>query len=158
MVLARRTFAPRMVRFLVNLLMIPGVLLTQLAAVPHAHAFDASEATHEGHPHFHFHLSFGNPARESVEVRACSSIACSTPIVSESAPPADHDADAVYVETTTASPDREKPLFAAFQLSSCPLFVVPAVANHCSTSRQRAERSRRLSSCPLYVQFRALTI
>ena len=149
-----------MVRFLVNLLMIPGVLLTQFAAVPHAHASGAHGSSHEEQPHFHFHLRFslGDPTAV-VETRACSGSGCSTSIVADPSPLTDHDADAVYTETATASPERHKQFVAELLALARPLGFAPAFdLDRAPAQRPHAEPVRLPAPCPLYVRYLALTI
>lgn len=144
-----------MLRFVVNLVLIPGVLLAQFAAVPHAHADDASETAHHDHPHFHLHL-FGAGGERSA-LRACCDATCGEQ-GAESAPAPDHDTDAVYVESATASPDREKPF--------APLFWTEPGPPACAASAPGAQLAWRHAPaltpsrphCPLYVLYRALTI
>lgn len=144
-----------MVRLIVNLLLITGLLLTQFAAVPHAHAAGSSGTAHEGQPHFHFHL-FG--PNDSAEPRACRESGCTEHDRAEPALPWDHDADAVYVESTTAAPEREKH-FAPESLAEPTLVWPPLLQDtHSPVTTQTDDRARPSSNCPLYVRFLTLTI
>ena len=145
-----------MVRLLANLLLIPGILLTQFAAVPHVHAVGSVGTVHEGHPHFHVHLfgsndfAGGSPARCECDRSGPSDRA-------EPAPPWDHDANAVYVESTTASPEREKH-FAPVFFADPVLARLPHLRDARAAAHRPATGPRIVTRCPLYVRFLALTI
>ncbi|AWM37292.1 hypothetical protein GobsT_47600 [Gemmata obscuriglobus] len=145
-----------MVRLFVNLVLIPCLLLTQFAAVPHAHAGGSTGTSHEGHPHFHFHLFGSDPATDGL--RACFDAECADTASARSAPPWDHDADAVYVESTTASPEREKHLAPEFIAELAPALVPLLRDTDAPVAPRLDDRIHLPVRCPLYVRFLALTI
>lgn len=148
-------------RLIVSLLMIPGVLLTQFAAVPHTHASGQHEPTgHQSHPHFHFHLFRPTESARNVPIQ-CTSPACSAPQIGTDNAPPDHDSDAVYVESATATAEREKPRADVHCATPLPVFLFSVRDLEPRARLRPLSRSAAAHTsvrCPLYVRFLALTI
>lgn len=153
-----------MARLIVSLLLVPCVLLTQLAAVPHAHGAETHhETSRETRPHIHFHLfSPVGLLRESAAApNECSAPGCVAPTMVDGTVPWDHDADAVYVEGAAATAERDKQIADELRAAQ------PAIGLWRPHDRETVLRARPRSDgahvrfparCPLYVRFLALTI
>lgn len=149
-----------MPRITLSLLLIPGVLLTQFAAVPHAHGADHEPHPGHQHPHFHFH-QFSPSGTHRGTNPACCCAAPGAPVQVLTAPdgdPPDHDADAVYVEAGTAVPERLDHGRTAAQPFAAPAPPQPLDFLGCVVTRPIPPPDRAAARCPLYVRHLTLTI
>lgn len=155
-----------MPRTILTLLLIPGVLLTQFAAVPHAHGGGPDQPpTHHSHPHFHFHQL--NPAKSVCELaaaRCCSILDSAVPVVpfmsaEAGDAPRDHDEDAVYVEVSPGAPERvEHDGGESQRFGAPPALLLPLDFLVCVLTRPEPPPVARATVSPLYVRYRALII
>ncbi|MBP3957114.1 hypothetical protein J8F10_17760 [Gemmata sp. G18] len=157
-----------MARLIVTLLLIPGVLLTQLATAPHVHTGSHQESTQHSQPHFHFHLRlFGSADAPRERIAAgsgcgpeCSALA-SAAFLPDGDSPWDHDADAVYVEATAATPERAKQGGSDGHHDAAPVALLHSLDFNASVATRLTRRDCRprfATNCPLYLRYLALTI
>jgi hypothetical protein len=145
-----------MLRSAVNVLLVFGLLFTQLATAPHVHGAELHHTSpHGSQPHFHLHqffppekvgVSSGEPVRNPDGV---------PPRVGHNCP-YDHDADAFYLPDTSGEPGRAKADADAKPLPA----VLPCVVAAGASSDGRIVLSRtfdaRPPGRPLYIRHLAL--
>ncbi len=148
-----------MTRLVVTLLLIPSVLLTQLAAAPHVHTGSEQESTQHLQPHLHFHL-FRSAASHPDTGSHCACGSNSSVIQADEDTPWDHDADALYVEAATVAPERAKQDVSDSHLYAAPVAQVLSLDGNVRVSAHLTQHSDRLRSqnCPLYLRYLTLTI
>jgi hypothetical protein len=141
-----------MTRLAVNLLLVLGLLFSQLAAAPHVHGGEVHHAApHNARPHFHLHRFLPVALPEAPEPAPARDHA---PRVGHECP-CDHDADACYLPDNASETGRAqgeidaKPLPAILTGPSAPDRALAGWAAH-------TPDDVRPPGCPLYIQHLAL--
>ncbi len=142
-----------MIRSAVSLLLVLGLLFSQLATAPHMHAAEFHLSTpHGSQPHFHLHrflpvnrLDSAEPAHAPTGHAPGARHHC----------PYDHDADAFYLPDNSGEGDRSQ--------TDCDTLSLPTVVLPSLTAEDRGSLERLTLThdvlppgCPLYLQHLAL--